>query len=85
MFGEPLDTSPEARRFYFQRLARLSQAERMALTSRTSLLVRRMAEAGIRKLHPDCSEAEVKLRLAVRLYGRELVEPILGPAPRDAG
>jgi len=85
MFGEMLDTSPEARRFYYQQLGRLTQAERMALTDRTSRLVRRLAEAGIRRLHPEISEAEMKLRLAVRLYGREVVEPILGPAPRDAG
>jgi hypothetical protein len=84
MFGEMLDTSPEARRFYYAQLARLSPRERLAIMASTSRMVRRLAEAGIRKRYPGISEPELKLRLAVRLYGREMVEPVLGMLPPDA-
>lgn len=84
MLGEMIDTTPEARRFYFQKLAELSPGERLALMARSSRMVRQLAEAGLRRDHPDATPAELKIRLAVRLYGRELVEKFLGPVPTDA-
>lgn len=83
MLGEMLDTSPAARRFYYQHLARLSPAERMAMMSNSTRMVRRFAEAGIRGDHPGISAEELKLRVMARIYGREVVERILGPVPRD--
>jgi hypothetical protein len=84
MSGEMLDTSPEAKRFDFERLARLTPGERLALMGEQSRMIRHLAEAAIRREHPDASHEELRARLAVRLYGRETVERVLGPLPADA-
>ena len=84
MFGEMLDTSPEATRLYFRKLAELTPLQRLAMLGSSSSLTRRLAEAGIRREHPAVSPQALKLRLAVRLYGREMAERAFGPAPRDA-
>lgn len=84
MFGEPLDTSPEAKRFYFERLATLTRTERLALMRESSRMIRRLAEAALRREHPQASAEELRARLAVRLYGRAVVEGVLGPLPADA-
>jgi hypothetical protein len=82
--GEMLDTSPEARRFYFQTLARLGSAGRLALMEASSRMIRNLAEAAIRKDHPGAGAHELRVRVAVRLYGRELAERVLGGVPADA-
>ena len=46
--------------------------------------VRALAEAGIRSRHPDADDAEVKVRLVVRLYGRAAAVRLFGTAPEDA-
>lgn len=84
MFGEMLDTSPEAKRVYFERLAKLSAGERLALMRASSRMIRQIAEAALRREHPDASPEEFRARLAVRLYGRAAVEGVLGPLPSDA-
>ena len=84
MFGEMLDTSPEAKRFYFERLARLTRTERLALMRESSRMIRRLAEASLRREHPNATPEELRTRLAVRLYGRAAVEGLLGPLPADA-
>ena len=46
--------------------------------------IRELAEAALRREHPDASPEEFRARLAVRLYGRAAVEGVLGPLPADA-
>lgn len=84
MFGEMLDTSPEAKRFYFERLAMLTPGERLALMRASSRMIRGLAEAALRREHPNASPEELRARLAVRLYGRAAVEGVLGRVPADA-
>ena len=84
MVGEMLDTSPEAKRIYYERLAQLTPAERLTMMRRSSRMIRTLAEASIRREHPSAAAEEMRIRVAVRLYGRELVERLLGPAPADA-
>lgn len=84
MSGEMLDTSQEAKRFYFERLSKLTPSERLALMRESSRMIRNLAEAAVRREHPDVSTEELRTRLAVRLYGREAVERVLGPLPADA-
>lgn len=79
-----LDTSPAARTSYYRMLAALSPARRLELAAQSSRAVRRLAEAGILKQFPGADPEELKLRLAVRLYGRELVERFVGRLPADA-
>lgn len=84
MIGEMLDTSPEAKRFYFERLSSMTCSERLALMRESSRMIRSIAEAAVRREHPDASPAELRARLGVRLYGREIVERVLGTVPADA-
>ena len=51
---------------------------------RLSAAVRAMALAGIRLRHPQADEAELRVRLTVRLYGRALAERVFGTVPADA-
>jgi hypothetical protein len=78
------DTTAEARRRYHERLRAMTPIERMESAIALSRAVRELAEAGIRRRHPTASDDEVQRRLAVRLYGRAVVEPVLGPLPDDA-
>lgn len=51
---------------------------------RLSRGVRELAIAGIREMHPDVSEDELRVRLTVRLYGREAATRLFGTVPDDA-
>jgi hypothetical protein len=77
MFGEMLDTSPAQRDAYYARLKGLSVQERAAMLTRLCRGVRKLAE-GIRHQHPDFTAAEVRRELAVRLYGEDVAQRLLG-------
>ena len=47
-------------------------------------MVRKLAVAGIRQRHPFASDAEVRVRLTVRLYGRATAQRLFGAVPDDA-
>jgi hypothetical protein len=64
------DTIPSQQDDYYARLSRLSAEQRLRIAARLSTAVRRLAEAGIRARHPQANVGEVRVRLAVRLYGR---------------
>lgn len=68
------DTSPAARRRYYELLEQESPIERLAMAVRLSAMVRGLAEAAIRADSPDLPERTVKKRLADRLYGRAVAE-----------
>lgn len=51
---------------------------------RLSLGVRELALAGIRESHPEATEDELRVRLTVRLYGREVAQRLFGTVPDDA-
>lgn len=51
---------------------------------RLSRGVRALALAGIRELFPGADEQELKVRLTVRLYGREVAARLFGSVPIDA-
>jgi hypothetical protein len=46
--------------------------------------VREMAVAGLRLRHPHADDHEIRVRLAVRLYGRETAARLFGAVPDDA-
>lgn len=83
--GEMLDTPEPARRFYFETLASLTPGERLRMANAASRMIRTVAEAAVRANDPDAHPSEVAYRVAVRVYGRETVERILGPAPLEEG
>ena len=77
------DTSPEAQARYAARLRALSPADRLAIAAGLTQGVRCLAEAGIRLRHPDADEAEIRCRLAARLYGRAAAERLFRSVPPD--
>jgi hypothetical protein len=78
------DTSTEQRRRYHDRLRSLTPAQRLWQASALTMAVRALAEAGIRLRHPGASPEEVRVRLAVRLYGRQAAGRLCGDIPDDA-
>jgi hypothetical protein len=47
-------------------------------------MVRDLALADIRQRHPEISEEEARVRMAVRLYGRPTALRLFGSVPDDA-
>lgn len=78
------DTSPERLRQYIEHLRRLTPAERGRILVSLTTGVRRLAELGIRQRFPNISEDEVRVRLAVRLYGRSTAARAFPVIPEDA-
>lgn len=78
------DTSPRRRDRYLELLRALTPAQRLARAADLSATVRLLAEAGIRQRHPAADEQEVRVRLVVRLYGREFAMRHYATVPTDA-
>lgn len=78
------DTTPDAARFYHERLRALPAAERLRIAASLSASVRRLAEAGIRLRFPDIGERELAARLAARLYGDKVAARFFPDVPLDA-
>jgi DNA-binding HxlR family transcriptional regulator len=78
------DTSPEADARYHELLRALPPERRLENAMKLSRAVRELAVAGIRQRHPEASEQEVRVRLAVRLYGRAAATRLFGAVPDDA-
>lgn len=79
-----LDTSPAAFDRYHELLRASAPHARLAQALALSRMVRGLAVAGIRRRHPQASEREVRVRLAVRLYGRDAARRMFGDVPPDA-
>jgi hypothetical protein len=58
--------------------------QRLEAAMRLSRGVRELALAGIREMHPGATEEELRVRLTVRLYGREAALRLFGTVPDDA-
>jgi hypothetical protein len=78
------DTSAAAVARYHQLLRAQTPQQRLEQTNALIAAVRELAVAGIRARHPDASPEEVRKRLTVRLYGRQVAARLLGELPADA-
>jgi hypothetical protein len=78
------DTRPQAAARYHELLRAQSPAARLEQAAALTRAVRQLAEAGIRQRHPQASDAEVRVRLATRLYGRDVARRLFGDVPADA-
>ena len=78
------DTGEKANRRYHELLRAQAPHERLAQAVALTKMVRDLAIAGIKARHPDADDAEVRVRLAVRLYGRAAAERMFGRVPGDA-
>ena len=73
----PRDTTPDAHRKQMEILRKLSP-DRLALISfELSDNVRQIAIAGIRKMHPEFTETQIRRELLRRLVGDELFKKIV--------
>jgi hypothetical protein len=78
------DTAPQRRDRYIELLRSLTPGQRLARAADLTATVRRLGEVGIRQRFPNASEEEVRIRLAVRIYGRELAQRWYEALPDDA-
>jgi hypothetical protein len=66
------DTSPDADAAQIDAYRRMGGAARVQVMLRLGEMVRRAAEAGIRRRHPEYDDGRVTLALARLLYGDDL-------------
>jgi hypothetical protein len=78
------DTDPASAARYHELLRAQAPHQRLAQAAALTRMTRQLALAGIRQRHPGASADEVRARLIVRLYGREVAERLCGTVPADA-
>lgn len=72
------DTTPEAQRAYCAALARLTPAERVALTMEMIASTDDLVRAGVRLRHPNATSEEFAYQFLRAKYGRELAGRVYG-------
>ncbi len=78
------DTAPWAEKLQFQFFREASAAQKLRAMVRLNRSARTLSLSGIRKRHPQASEAELRRRLADKLLGPELALRLYGPiSPED--
>lgn len=82
--GEMLDTSPRNRAKYYELLRRLTPQQRAEKAANLSRMVRGLALESIRQHSPHATDEELRTRLAVRLYGRDVARRMYNRIPDDA-
>ena len=78
------DTKASAEKRYSELLRAQAPHERLAQALGLSESVREIAILGIRQRHPRASAAELRARLAVRLYGKRVAMRMFRHVPDDA-
>jgi hypothetical protein len=76
-------TSPAADARHHELLRAMAPEQRLEAAMRLSQVVRTMAMAGLRESFPQADEHELKVRLTVRLYGREAAVRLFASVPAD--
>lgn len=79
------DTSAEAERVQVEMWRRMSSIEKVRAVSEISRAVQLLSLAGIRFRHPDASEKECMLRLAVLKLGQQLARHVYPAAANLSG
>ena len=69
---------------YHQLLRAQAPRERLEQANALSKAVRELAVAGLRARHPEATPEEIRVRLTVRLYGRDVARRLFGQLPADA-
>lgn len=77
------DTTPAAERRQFEIWSRMSPAEKFGAFVQLMAMADAVAEAGIRRAHPDANDREVFLRRAARMLDRQTMVDIYGWDPED--
>ena len=79
------DTDPRAMEVWLELLRQKAPGERLATTLDLADLALKMAEVGVRKLHPQAPDREVFLRVAARHLPRESMIRAYGWDPDTDG
>jgi len=74
----PVDTSAEAWAVVQERLCALPPDEKAQLANAMSIDCERLARAGIAVSEPSASDSRIRYLLAVRRYGSDFAEAVLG-------
>jgi hypothetical protein len=82
--SEMQDTSSVALDRYHQLLRAQAPHQRLSQAVALSKMTRELAEAGIQQRFPTASPAEIRIRLAVRLYGADVARRLFGDVPPNA-
>lgn len=77
MNAVPADTSIEAARKQIEFLRKMSAQKRALISFELSDNVRQIVIAGIKKLHPDFTDAQIRNELLRRMVGDELSREII--------
>jgi hypothetical protein len=78
------DTSSAAVDRYHQLLRAQAPHERLEQANALSAAVRELAVAGLMTRHPHATPDEIRVRLTVRIYGRDVARRLFGQLPADA-
>lgn len=78
------DTQPAAAARYYELLRTTTPERRLQQAVALTRTARELAVTGIRARFPNATEAELRVRLTVRLYGREVALKLFGTVPHDA-
>jgi hypothetical protein len=78
------DTTGPSLDRYHELLRAKAPHERLAQAMALSRMVRELAASGIRQRFPAASPDEIRVRLAVRLYGADAARRMFGETPADA-
>ena len=74
----PADTSPEAWKVFLDLQRKMSPSEKLQRTIEYSDMIRKFAEAGMRRRYPNADERELFLRTARQNLGPELFRKVCG-------
>jgi hypothetical protein len=72
------DTSAKAQAVYWERLAEMTPAEKVAIGVALWQAADSVQRAALRQLYPQADEDEITFRLAVTRFGPELARKIYG-------
>jgi len=81
--GRPSDTSSIADEVQCAILRSMTPQQKAEIFTGLTLAVQELAMAGLREQFPDATEDELRLRLAARRLGNDLVRRIWGWAPDE--
>ena len=72
------DTTPDAQRFYYQRLAELTPAERIAIAMELTAAADELLRAAVKRRFPEAEGEEFDYQLLRARYGPELADKVYG-------
>ena len=81
----PADTSPEAWKVFLDLQRKMSPSEKLQRTLEWSDIIRKFAEAGMRRRYPHADKRELFLRMARQNLGAELFGKVYGDDNGSAG